>query len=57
MNHQLVYRGLANSNNVKSNFNRADSTSFRYRGTVLSKDRSTQEFVKSNTYRGIKFVA
>ena len=57
MNHQLVYRGLANSNNVKSNFKLADSGSLRYRGSILSKERSTQNFVKSNTYRGVKFVA
>ena len=57
MNRQLVYRGLANSKNLKSNFNRADSSSLRYRGCRLSQDRSEQNFVKSNTYRGIKFVA
>ena len=57
MNRQLVYRGLANSNNLKSNFNRADSSSLRYRGCRPSKARSVQNFVKSNTYRGIKFVA
>ena len=57
MNRQLVYRGLANSNNLKSNFNRADSSSLRYRGCRPPEVRSVQNFVKSNTYRGIKFVA
>ena len=57
MNRQLVYRGLANSNNLKSNFNRSDSSSLRYRGCRLSQDGSVQKFVKSNTYRGITFVA
>ena len=57
MNRQLVYRGLANSNNLKSNFNRSDRSSLRYRGCLLSQDRSVQNFVKSNTYRGISFVA
>ena len=57
MNRQLVYRGLANSNNLKSNFNRPDSSSLRYRGCRLPQVRSVQNFVKSNTYRGIKFVA
>ena len=57
MNRQLVYRGLANSNNLKSNFNRADSSSLRYRGCRLPQDRSVQNFVKSNVYRGVKFVA